>query len=645
MNRLQHKLFWLIFAAITFFAFRQWFLWSEISFGDAPFYSPEKLTGFNWLPYLWDGSDLGFFRPIQNYFPYMNLPLKVFSVLKIPWLLAERLAWYWPFLLITVYSSWHLAGTLRLKSPFRILSPIIYLLNSYILMIVGGGQVSIALAYALFPLTLSVWINCFRSSQRHNRLKAGLVFSAQVMIEPRLAVLSFFVSILYFFVFYGFNYKKWFQVNTSILASAAAVNLFWIFPTLLIQKQPFYTNQLTGDWASFLSFAKLSDTISLLHPNWPENVFGKTYFMRTEFLFIPILAYLPLLFTRVDKRMQQRLLVFTLVSLVGIFLAKGTNPPFGQLYGLAYEYIPGFKAYRDPVKFYFLSCLGYSFLIPFALSEIYRKHHSAKYLLIFIVVYLIWLVRPAYLGQLNGTFVSQDTSQYSQLGNFLSPQTDFFRTLWIPQKHHFSFDTPNHPAIGLDLLGDISEITAPSGQSKLQNLAVKYVIVPSDPNGEIFQKDRQYDPQQRLELVSFLDTLPWLTKVNFDGKITIYQTAAQKDLFSVPGKSSTRLTWKRLNPTKYELKIFGATPPATLVFAEKFDDLWQASSGQSVFKPVDYEGLNSFVLEDTGDFLLTVEYPPQKYLHWGLLVSALSLIVIVGLLVYPVKPGKIHPRR
>ncbi len=48
----------------------------------------------------------------------------------------------------------------------------------------------------------------------------------------------------------------------------------------------------------FLSFADFSHTLAFLHPNWPENLFGKVYFLQPEFLLLPVIAFSALFFVK-----------------------------------------------------------------------------------------------------------------------------------------------------------------------------------------------------------------------------------------------------------------------------------------------------------------------------------------------------------
>ena len=123
----------------------------------------------------------------------------------------------------------------------------------------------------------------------------------------------------------------------------------------------------------FFSFAKLEDTIGLLHPNWPENVFGKVGFPKPEFFILPLLAFCSLFFIKNEEKNKRKyILYFIVLGLLGIFLAKGTNEPFGVIYLWMFNHIPGFVMFRDPSKWYILIVISYSMLIPYSISKIYE---------------------------------------------------------------------------------------------------------------------------------------------------------------------------------------------------------------------------------------------------------------------------------
>jgi hypothetical protein len=70
--------------------------------------------------------------------------------------------------------------------------------------------------------------------------------------------------------------------------------------------------------------------------------------MRPEFLILPLLAYASLLFiSKAIKQESKLLLFFALLGLLGSFLAKGANDPFGFIYLWMFDHIPGFVTAAD----------------------------------------------------------------------------------------------------------------------------------------------------------------------------------------------------------------------------------------------------------------------------------------------------------
>src|SRR4029079_9609109 len=153
---------------------------------------------------------------------------------------------------------------------------------------------------------------------------------------------NLFRSILYLFIIPG--------VITFLL------HFYWIFPIIMMGRNP--ASDLSDIYTSsqslaFFSFAKLENAIGLLHPNWPENIFGKVAFLRPEFLLLPIFAFSSLFFVeKEDKAKKILLLSLILLSIISIFLAKVTNEPFGEIYKFLFNAVPGFVMFRDSTKWY-----------------------------------------------------------------------------------------------------------------------------------------------------------------------------------------------------------------------------------------------------------------------------------------------------
>jgi hypothetical protein len=543
-----HRLFILIPVIVVF---KVWLTVQPLSTGDWPFLFNETIKEFPLIPAIRTGS----------YFPlsfFYQSTAKKLAGLSFSWPLIERLIWFWPFLIVTIFSAWHLAKTLFPKEKIiHFLAPCIFLFNTYILMVVGGGQMGVAMAYSLAPLVLAKFIT-------GGSIFAGLLLAVQIMFDPRISLITLLATFIYFLFQYKGELTKYVKNFIWPVIISLGLHLTWIIPAVISKTTFMPESYQQSGWLGFLSVAEFSKTLSLLHPNWPENIFGKTYLMRPEFLVLPILAFGSLLFIpdASNSRVKKNVLFFSLLALAGAFLAKGTNPPFGQIYLWLFKYFPGMNLFRDPTKFYLLATLSFSILIPFTVAEVFKKLKSrgkllAKVFVLSICFSLIYLVKPAMLNQLGGTFKAREVpGQYAVLKDYLYNQKTDFATLWIPQKQRFGFYSSSQswyslgdwvednkclePFCPLKITNfnreyfkchpnekcypaDASFLANPNSLAELKRLKVKYLIIPYDSEGEIFLYERKYDPEAREKLEIFLDTIPWLKKIPVADKIAVYE--------------------------------------------------------------------------------------------------------------------------
>ena len=692
---------------VIFFVFPGYFGLKNISAGDAGFYFLDGLKEFFIFPYLWSLDGLGNYSSLLSPFPYFVLLMKMLSLFNFSWSVVERIAWYWPFLILSVFSSRFLLKTILPETKFKFLASFVYLFNTYILMIIGGGQISIALAYAITPLMLGLFIRLvnYLVTNCEVRVKeaviAGVVLALQISFEPRIALIAL-IAVGVYLIFQLFSCKlriEDYWLLTKGLAKSMGIPLvivfllhfYWILPTIVLRKESYAPGLSSASWVKFLSFAKFSNSLSLLHPNWPENIFGKTYFMRPEFIILPILAFSSLLFInysvanyglRGKNRKSSRFIVrnsailfFAFLGLIGAFLAKGSNPPWGEVYVWLFKNVPGMNLFRDASKFYVLVALSYSILIPFSVAEIFSRlrrkfgKSAAIGFVVLVVGCLLFLIRPAWSGQLGGTFKARQVPQeYLDFKDFISNQSGFFRTFWISKRQRFGFYSNNHPAVDAESFAtgsicrkpfcslkkempkrwrqncssndrcyvrELSYFLNPKTAVILSQMAVKYVIVPLDPEGEIFLASRKYSSQQRQEVEEFLDTIPWLKKIDVGGKIAVYELPRFKDHFFAVGGGKPEIKWQMINPAKYKVEVENANQPFKLVFSETYDELWQAKIGSRMISSRPFnQVLNSFEIPRADNLEIEVYFAPQKYVYYGGVVSLATLFLIIGWLLY-----------
>lgn len=121
--------------------------------------------------------------------------------------------------------------------------------------------------------------------------------------------------------------------------------------------------------------------------------------------------------------------------------------------------------------------------------------------------------------------------------------------------------------------------------------------------------------------------------------------------------------YKKINPTKHELKVENATRPFMISFAESYDPLWIAYADDDVTQNIEdgisdanndnkkeiletrsiplYSIINGFYINKTGDFTLTIEYEPQKWFAESSIVSLFAIVISLGLLIVERKRRKL----
>ena len=447
--------------------------------GDAGFYFAEQLKKLSWLPVVWR-SDLGFgvsyIDRLWFQHPY-EVFVKVLSTIGLSWWFIDKLLWA-TVLILGIFSAYKLASYILGKGKPGILASVVYITNTYILLLFGGGQIGVSLAYAFAPFVVYRIMKYSKSTLKDQMIN-GLWLSLLVAMDLRIAFLVALAT------------PFWWYRSLISLAVGASVHLFWILPILFSGGGvPHMAEQYTHPgMLTFLSVADFSHALSLLHPNWPENLFGKVYFLQPEFLVLPLLAFSSLAWAgqkAISNKQPNRLLFtvycpfFAFLSLLGAFFAKGVNPPAGVLFEWMFVHVPGFVMFRDPTKFYLYTAIGYSILIPFTLQKI---HKNVVY--VFFVAFWIFTLRGFSIPAL---YVPEE---YVQLKDMLAKDTAASRTLWIPQKENFAYFSDVHPVL-----------TASAGAAI--DGSVKYVIVPVDVNQKIFLNDYKYDPSIREKLLKKL---------------------------------------------------------------------------------------------------------------------------------------------
>lgn len=625
------------------------------SAGDLPYYFSGYIKSLA-LPTLWNphwptglGGNQSIILPLKL---YIQLPMLLFTGLGLPWELVQKVFLILAFILLSIGSGYYFT-----KSA---IGSLIYCTNTWILLVFSGGQIGVALAYAVAPLVLKIGIDCLKFLNFSNSLTAGLALSVLYLFDQRIGLLISVVLTLYVLLVMLFdsfkNYRSF--IFTIMIPHAVLLPLhaFWILPLIFSGKEANYISEAAPKVtdATFFSFATLSNSLSLLHPNWPDNVFGKVGFMKPEFLVLPIIAYAFLLLRNSKSEARNtKLLFFSFLGLLGAFLAKGVNEPFGAIFLWLFQTIPGFNLFRDPTKFYVLISISYALIIPVVIgllsqsitsrvNNIFKRDIKRSYITVLLslifIAYWIFTLRPFFAGQMGGLFKEHPIpNEYIQLEQFLGKDPEFSRTLWIPSRQRFGYFSDTHPSIDASDLYKttnpkdiISYLKKPGSIEELENMSIKYIILPSDPEGEIFLTDRRYDEEKYQTIVKNLYALNIFSNKQKFGKIVIGELPHARNHFSIIRNGEYVegvIDYDKINNERYILNLRNIQEGDILIFSEKYDPGWTvrlptSKQGATPF----HERLNSFLISEGGNYVVEVYYRPEKFLVIGYFISAISFL-------------------
>jgi hypothetical protein len=181
--------------------------------------------------------------------------------------------------------------------------------------------------------------------------------------------------------------------------------------------------------------------------------------------------------------------------------------------------------------------------------------------------------------------------------------------------------------------GILAWLSDPNAPQILSRLGVKYVIVPTDPLGELFLTDRTYDSQKRASWVAAVGANGWLSPEPQFLPLTVFSTPAFASLFFVDEDvlQPSRVPYTFLSPVEYEVQIPPHTGQLGIIFSQKYDPHWVMRQNAYQIRPEELgDGLMKFTVPVSREGRFTVFYGQQQFVWWGTLVSGLTLLGLVG---------------
>lgn len=431
--------------------------------GDLDYYFSKTLSNLISVPFTWreffGAGGFGEYTISTLWSWPLVFMVSFLSALGLEYSLIIKIFFLIPVILLSFFSIKKLTDFYEISSWPQAIAIVFYSLNTYILLLIDGGQLGLSLAYGLFPLVF-LSIQKYLKKPSFKNVISTVIFTLLLSIfDIRIILMLFFLVILsgLFEVFLRrqfniiFSYLKLGLITGFFLIG---IHAYWLLPAIVFRLPELPLNYGRESQVGFLSFANITHALYLIQPHWYENIFGRIGQIKPEFALIPILVFSGAILRKKDLRFA----FWLLVSLISIFLIKGSNEPFPNVYGWLFKNIPGFSVFRDPTKFFFLLVLSYTVLLGISTGEIIKRLSKFPKMKLtfglFCLVYIIFLARPIWSGNMTGLFSEPIyKEEYLKLSKILSGESSFSRVIWIPKKPSFGFFSSIHPSVdGLSLI-------------------------------------------------------------------------------------------------------------------------------------------------------------------------------------------------
>lgn len=437
---------------LAFVLLRQWYLGTGLlTFGD--FLPPDVQAAASNAFHLWSFSDeLGRAEP-ESW--WQNAALQILFVLHAGAPATERIAWLCFPPVLYILGLYALATTLTKDAVAAGVAAFAAFFNvDFLVRTIGGHDASI-MAIALAPWMLFAAVQTIRTA--NYTWLSLIVVTASVATAydarwsiPAFVILAVFAACAFFSV-----PRRRAACLFAIFAAALGLiipNLPWLVASLgaaqSISPMPSadYTNII---WVQRLSLASLTDAFVVWNPTFGSNFSGGPLVIKH----VPDWGVVFFGLCVVSAILSRRLaaLFFFAAFLVGTFLYKGLNGPGGGLYGWAFQHIPLFDLYREPLKFGAAASLCAAVVLAFGVS-------SARSLLLktlfaaAICATALALAWPAFIKQ--GMLVSRKPDPvYARVRSVFREDPTASRVLWLPQRSRWLTNAGAHPVVDATWLG------------------------------------------------------------------------------------------------------------------------------------------------------------------------------------------------
>jgi len=487
---------------------------------DTNFLTSSALKVISLIPQTWEsylgGVDLGHNQIINMWMQPLLITLSLIARLGLSFSVIVKIIIAFE-LIIGIIGLDKFLKRLGMSQIAITVATLFYFSNTYFLTLIDGGLIFVAGVYAMFPLLLYFGYETLTNLRLENIAKLSLLLIICQSFDIRVVPLFFVCLVL-------INLKRSVAVIPLLSVILIGWNMFWIWPAIK-SHIPINFSYTNFSQLSQFSFATTGHLLAFSQPHWFNNLFGDVQPVRWYLWLIPAIAVVSFFAKKQSK-------LFIALTLIGLFLSKGSLPPFGQIYEWLYKSIPGFAVFRDPSKFLILVSIGYAGLIAQAVG-------SKKIISIVLSLYFLLVASPAFLGKMSGSFSPQPLQKdYEKLTGLLEADSGFGRLLWLPAKPPLGpvsdkkIWTESQSLLNkfpfLNLVDGSYEVLnylrAPAASQLLDVSGVEYLVYPyPDERKKVLKPDeKEYYYWYR----EWFAKSTWLKDLSWSDKLAVFQTSS-----------------------------------------------------------------------------------------------------------------------
>jgi len=446
-----------------------WFNGRMLARGDWRAWAPARMLDYLGSPSVWDEARGGGFPVLYTgigpaRFPLYNLQANLHKLLGLGFEWTGRLIWFFPFLIFSTVSIYLLSKRLFKHTLVSFFATIYFLSNNFIVFRLHGAQMYMAMAYALAPLSIYLFVRGIEEKKLIFAALNGLVLSAAVYNDLRIVVLIVGMQAaygLYYSLVLAEDRSKALCAGVKNLALSGIVvllfNIFWLIPLAIGFRSSLLSpsNLSSLKMVESLSRTDFFNALALsmgANPKWGGFVYLKGQIITAALFPILLIIYGVSLLAKP----RRDYLFWFLSAIVLTFFAKGLNPPLSGLNAFFYNYVPLAAMYRLPSKFLLVGGTAISLCFGLGCAGILAKIKSVMWripALLCLAFLPILVLLPSLFGSKSlkstaggSSFRPFVPSAFFEFEEWLNQQEPGYKSIFLPGGPSYIFFSNQFPA-------------------------------------------------------------------------------------------------------------------------------------------------------------------------------------------------------